>query len=531
MKNNPILVAGEWRAADAVDEFRPFNPSTGEHLDAVYPVSSWQDCDAALNAAASAQVQLRQLSRDTLGDFLEAFASEIEKARAKLVEMAALETGLAPSPRLADVEIPRTTMQLRQAAQACRQASWCQATIDSQNNIRSVLQAIGPVAVFGPNNFPFAFGSISGGDFAAAIAAGNPVIAKAHPSHPGTTRLLAELAHRASEQCGLPVGTIQMIYAMSNESGLKLVSDARIGATAFTGSRAAGLALKTAADGTGKPIYLELSSLNPVILLPGALAERAEAIVDEFTTSCVVAAGQLCTKPGLMVVPTGFVGDKFVAQVAAKFDQAAVGTLLSPHGAGQILQISSDLVAAGAQLLTASVAQPGQTENPARFCCANTLLEVSAAGFIAEADTFQREMFGNASLVIRSESVEQIAAVIAKLEGNLTGCIYSHSADEDEVDYQIIEPLLRAKVGRLLNDKMPTGVLVSSAMNHGGPYPASGHPGFSAVGMPGAIKRFAALKCFDNIRQSRLPDLLQDKNPGKDIWRYIDGRYTTEDVA
>ncbi|MFT5163387.1 MAG: alpha-ketoglutaric semialdehyde dehydrogenase [Alteromonadaceae bacterium] len=525
MAQHKVLIAGNWITANAIDQFQAFNPTTGDSLSEVYPVSSWADCDAALNAAAQAFVGLQKLPRQTIAKFLESYANKIEENTSALAEMGNLETGLPLSPRLIGGEIPRTTSQLRQAAKAAREASWTTPTIDSQNNIRSMLQAMGTVAIFGPNNFPFAFGSISGGDFAAAIAAGNPVIAKAHPSHPGTTRLLAELAHSAAQEVGLPAGSIQLIYATARETGLKLVSDSRIAATAFTGSRPAGLALKQAAEAAGKAIYLELSSVNPVVVLPGALKEKADAIGDEFTGSCLMAAGQLCTKPGLLIVPTGAEGDEFVKNLTDKFVAGPVGTLFGANSVDHLSTASDELVKAGASLLTLQTGQSG-----GRFCHANMLLSVSGERFVADSATLQQEMFGNASLVIRSESTAQTCLILDALEGNLTGCIYSDTQGSDDADYDVIEPVLRLKVGRVINDKMPTGVAVSSAMNHGGPFPSSGHPGFTAVGLPGAVKRFGALKCFDNVRQHRLPEVLQDTNPDHSIWRMIDGNWTTADL-
>lgn len=525
MNQHKVLIAGQWRTANSESQFQPFNPETGELLADSYPQSNWNDCEDALTAACKAFEQMQNISRQSIAYFLDNYASRIEDNSAALVEIAHLETGLAKSPRLADGELPRTVAQLRVAARAAADASWTMPTIDSQNNIRSMLQAMGPVAVFGPNNFPFAFGSISGGDFAAAIAAGNPVIAKAHPSHPGTTRLFAELAHLAAKQSGLPNASVQMIYAMSNESGLKLVSDPRLAATAFTGSRPAGLALKSAADAAGKLIYLELSSLNPVFILAGALRKESESIAEEFTASCLTAAGQLCTKPGLMIVPTGDAGDRFVNQLTEEFSAGAIATLLSHHAASNITATVKQLTDAGATLLT----QVGDASKT-RFCGENILLSVDAEKFVADAKTFQQEMFGNASLVIRSGSTEQSMQIINALEGNLTGCIYSDPAGTDDSDYEQLEPLLRNKVGRIINDKMPTGVAISNAMNHGGPFPSSGHPGFTAVGLPAAIKRFGALKCFDNVRPHRLPDILADNNPSANIWRLIDGEWSTDNV-
>ncbi len=209
----PVLINGQWRDSSGSDSFQAENPATCELLPDVYPVSSWEDCDAALQAAVQAAEALWQLPGTIVADFLEAYASRIEERAEELVEMAHLETALPKSPRLADIELPRTTGQLRQAAAAARNGSWSLPTIDTKTGIRSVYRSIGPVCVLGPNNFPFAFGSISGGDFAAAVAAGNPVIAKANSSHPGTTRLFAEEAQLAAEQTGLPAGSIQLLHS------------------------------------------------------------------------------------------------------------------------------------------------------------------------------------------------------------------------------------------------------------------------------------------------------------------------------
>jgi len=360
------------------------------------------------------------------------------------------------------------------------------------------------VLVFGPNNFPFAYNGIAGGDFAAAIAAGNPVIAKAHPCHPATTKLLTEEAFAAVTETGLPPATVQMLYHLAPEDGLRFVADKRLGAVGFTGSRAAGLKLKAAADAVGNPIYLELSSLNPVVILPGALAERGETIVEEFTGSCLMANGQFCTSPGLTILFAGVDAEKFIAGVKAKYETANPGTLLSSGVAHNLLASVKILQAAGAELVTGGSALPGN-----RF--ANTLLSVSGDAFLAAPEKLQTEAFGNASLAVIVRDAGQAMAVLSCLEGNLTGSIYSDTRGSDESLYEMISALLRPHVGRLLNDKMPTGVAVSPAMNHGGPFPATGHPGFTAVGIPASLRRFAMLQCFDNVRPHRLPVALRDK--------------------
>src|SRR5277367_1180716 len=230
MDTAQVLIAGEWREADFKTTFHAQNPATGETLSRAFPVSEWADCQAAVLAAGGAAEKLRNIAPERIAAFLEAYARNIESSADQIVRTAHEETGLPIAPRLKDVELPRTVNQLRQAAAAAREGSWARATLDLGKNIRSCLEPIGPVVVFGPNNFPFAFNGISGGDFAAAIAAGNPVIAKAHPLHPNTSRRLAEEARKAAVETGLPSGSVQMIYHISNANGLKLVSDARVGA-------------------------------------------------------------------------------------------------------------------------------------------------------------------------------------------------------------------------------------------------------------------------------------------------------------
>jgi 2,5-dioxopentanoate dehydrogenase len=527
MTTQPVLLAGSWRQAQAASTFQAENPATGERLPELYPVSRWADCDAALTAADSAAETLRGLAPQKLADFLRRYAERIEARGAELVERAHLETGYPRAPRLADVELPRTTNQLRQAADAALEGSWALPTIDTKLNIRSHFAPLGPVCVFGPNNFPLAFNSIAGGDFAAAIAAGNPVIAKANTSHPGTTRLFAEEVRAAAEETGLPPATVQLIYRTSHEDGARLVSDPRVGATAYTGSRGAGLVLKTAADRTGKPIYLELSSVNPVVILPGALAERGQQLADEFTTSCLMGTGQFCTNPGLVLLIAGESTEQFISGISAKFSQQATpGVLLSSSVARSLATSVAELAAAGAKIIVG-----GKPVDGPGYCYANTLLRVTAAEFIEQAESLQTEAFGNASLLVVARNGAEAAAVLDHLEGNLTGTIYSATGNQDDELYRQLEPHLRPRVGRLLNDKMPTGVAVSPAMNHGGPYPATGHPGFTAVGIPASLRRFGMLACYDNVRPNRLPPPLGDRNPSGRMWRLVDGQWTRDDVS
>ncbi|MCE9605814.1 MAG: aldehyde dehydrogenase (NADP(+)) [Planctomycetia bacterium] len=521
-----VLIAGTWRKSEASGTFQSANPQTGEKLAELYPISTWSDCEAALASAAAAFQQLRALPPARIAAFLRAFADRLQARGEELAKVANLETGYPVKPRLFDVELPSTIGQLRQAAAAAEEESWSVPTIDSKLNIRARFEALGPVAVFGPNNFPFAFGSASGGDFAAAIAAGCPVIAKANTSHPATTRLLAEEAQAAAVATEMPVGTIQLLYRTSHADGERFVADPRLGAIAYTGSRNAGLKLKAAADSVGKPIYLELSSVNPVVVLPGCLEERGDALVDEFTTSCLMGTGQFCTNPGLVLLVAGPKTESFIGAVAKKFEGAPVGALLSSGVADSLAHGVATLAKAGAKLLAG-----GKVSDAAGFRYQNTLLTATAAQFIADPHALQTECFGNQSLFVVAKDVAELIAALKCLEGNLTGCVYSDTKGSDDAAYDQLVGPLRERVGRLLNDKMPTGVAVSAAMNHGGPFPATGHPGFTAVGIPAAIHRFAMLACYDNVREHRLPASLKNKNVSGKTWRLVDGSWSQADVA
>lgn len=522
-----VLVAGEWRdSKNPVGSFKTSNPAAKTELPESYPVSSLEEVLEVTEAGKQAADALHSISPEKIADFLDKFAENIEARTDELVELANIETALPKEPRLRSSELPRTTNQLRQAATAARERSWCHAIIDTKNNIHSKYGPLGgPVVVFGPNNFPFAFNSAAGGDFAAAITAGNPVIAKANPGHAGTTKMFAEAAYEAVIAVGLPSATVQLIYRTKPNVGLQLVSHPLIGATGFTGGRSGGLKLKEAADKAGKPIYLEMSSVNPMFILPGALNERLDTVAAELYGSCSLGAGQFCTNPGLVVIEKNNNGEVFINSVAKLFGENTPGTLLSSSGPKSIADAVTVLTKAGAEVVVG-----GKEAGGPGYAYLNTLLKVSGDVFIQNPGLLQTEAFGTVSLVIMAEDINQMVEIASKLEGNLTGCIYSHTGGNDDPAYDKIEPILRTKVGRLLNDKMPTGVAVVPSMNHGGPFPATGHPGFTAVGLPASMLRFAALHCYDNVRPHRLPEELRDKNPTGKMWRIIDGQWSQGDV-
>jgi NADP-dependent aldehyde dehydrogenase len=316
--------------------------------------------------------------------------------------------------------------------------------------------------------------------------------------------MLADCALRAIQKTGMPAATVQMIFGIARSDGEKLAGDPRVGAIAFTGSRTAGMALKASADAVGKPVYLEMSSVNPVVIFPGALEERASDVVTELTTSALMGTGQFCTNPGIVFLVAGETTEAFLKDLAAKYDEAPCGTLLSKGTQQGLVEGIEALTAAGAEVVCGS--RPAAREG---YAWSNTLLRVDGDTFLAKSEALQTEAFGNATLAVIASSVEQLSDLMRCCEGNLTGCIYSAKDGRDDANYDSVAKVLRTKVGRLLNDKMPTGVAVSPAMNHGGPFPATGHPHFTAVGIPAALRRFTRLACYDNVRAERLPEVLR----------------------
>ena len=516
----PVLVGEHWRKSAGDGSFAKRSPETDALL-GEYPISPWSEVDEALGHAAAAYDEMAAAGPAVIADFVERFADRLEARSGELVKVANAESALPAIPRLQDVELPRTTGQLRAAAAAARDRTWKQSTISPRHAIASYLAPVpGVVAVFGPNNFPFAFNSVSGGDAAAAIASGHPILAKANPGHPETTRLLAVEAREAAIDVGLPPTVVQLIYRTTHADGKRLVADPRTAATAYTGSRTGGLALKEAADRAGKPIYLEMSSINPVVVLPGALRQRGSEIAEELAVSALTGVGQFCTSPGLLVLPFGEDGDSFIDVLSSRYTESPGGVLLDSTVRARLEVAQRTWQESGAQIVAAAVAPPG----PCRF--PTTVMKVDAGTFLQDPLALQTEAFGNMILIVQVPDTDGYVQILRALEGNLTGSIYSDDSD-DERAYEAVVHELRPRVGRLLDDKVPTGVAVVPAMNHGGPYPSTGHPGFTAVGLPASMHRFGMLQCFDAVRPHRLPMELQPENP-LDIQRFVDGVWTSE---
>ncbi|GGO18732.1 aldehyde dehydrogenase (NADP(+)) [Deinococcus humi] len=501
--------------------FQATNPATGQPLSPAFPVTTPQELASIVAAASEAARGFAASAPQLRADFLNAAAAGIEARAGELIAAAMGETGL-PEARLRG-EVGRTANQLRLFARVAAEGSWVDARIDHGDpsrkplpkpDVRSLRVPLGPVAVFGASNFPLAF-SVAGGDTASALAAGCPVVVKAHPAHPATSRLAAEAIQEAAAQVGLPAGVFGIIYEDGYELGVQLAQHPDIHAVGFTGSRTGGLALVAAAQARDVPIpvYAEMSSVNPSVFTQAALEAKAAALADGLAVSISGSGGQLCTQPGLLFVPVGQVGDEFLQQVAARLDATPACTLLT----GGILKAyqqgaAGHLAKAGIQALT----QGAATQIGAQ----PQLLGVPLAQFTAE---LADEVFGPISVAVRYEDLTEVTPVLAGLEGQLTATLH---ATDDELDG--LSDLLHAmgtRAGRVVLNGFPTGVEVGHAMVHGGPFPATSDGGSSTSVGSRAIERFTRLRAYQDFPDRALPPELQDANP-HGLWRLMDGERT-----
>lgn len=510
------LIAGEW--VDGDSGASSVDPATGTDV-AVAPATSWAQIDRAISEGVDAQHRLTDIGPEPIARFLEDLALRIDRRADALADAAHRETSLPIQSRLTDVELPRTTDQLRQAGRAARARSWTRPTISTAANIRSMLTPLpGPVITIGPSNFPFAFNSVSGGDAAAAWASGHPVIAKAHPAHLLTSYLLAQEVAAAAAAGDLPRAMLQVVYVVDPTDGLRMVADRRIAASAFTGSRHAGMALKGAAESAGVPIYLEMSSVNPVVVLPGAAKDRADEIARDLALSITTGVGQFCTKPGLVFVVDDRNGRGLLDALAQHVAGDSGGLMMTSHLQRSFQESVEHLVKSGAARV-ASGSRPDRDSGAAA-----QLLTIGGGEFLIRADKLQTEAFGPAMLAVPCANVEEITECLTRIQGSLAGSVYATATDGSRLT-EIVD-VLTPRVGRVVINRPPTGVKVVGAMNHGGPYPSTGHPGSTAVGMPRSLERFAKLTCYDGMPDNQLPPELQDDNP-LGIWRDVDGSVTT----
>lgn len=480
------------------------DPRTATSLPAVAHETSSAEVDRIVAAAAAAAPALEALGREARAQLLTGMADGVEKRRDELVRTAAAETGFSTTKL--DGELTRASHQLRFFAEVLREGSYLEAAIDRARDtpmgprpdLRSMLVPIGPVAVFGASNFPFAF-SVLGGDTASALAAGSPVVAKAHESHPATSKLSFEVLHQAA---GDEDGVIGLVYGRG--AGAVLVAHPGIRAVGFTGSLGGGNALLEIINRREDPIpfYGELSSLNPVIVTPAAAAERGEAIGTGLVSSFTLGAGQLCTKPGLVLIPDNADGDTIVATVRRSLTDVAAQPLLNERTFDTYRSATAHLREHGE--LTAMGGLP--IEPPTGFMVEPVAFETDVAHLTGDLVT---EIFGPVTVLVRfsADDPEQAAAAMfAALPHSLTATVH-HGAGEDALVARLTE-LARPTAGRLVYNGFPTGVAVTWAQNHGGPWPSTNslHTSVGAT----AIRRFLRPVVYQNAPEGVLPEELRD---------------------
>lgn len=503
------------------EEFQAADPRTGERLAPAYHFGVPADAERAAALAWEAFATYRDTDQGTRAAFLETVADRVEALGDPLVERVTAETGI-PAARVRG-ELARTVNQLRLFARVVREGSWLGARIDPaipdrkplpRPDLRQRRIPLGPVAVFSASNFPLAF-SVAGGDTASALAAGAPVIVKAHPAHPGTSELVGRAIRAAVAEHGLPEGTFSLLHG-GRELGVALVTEPRVKAVGFTGSRQGGLALVQAAASRPVPIpvYAEMSSVNPVFLLPGVLRDRAADIGAAYVNSVNIGVGQLCTSPGLVFAVEGEGLDTFIESAAAKIGETGAAPMLGAGirgaydtGVGRLEKLDG----------VTEVARGG--DDSAIACGGRTAL------FVTDGDTFlanpslQEEVFGPASIVVRARDTAQLKEIAQTIEGQLTATV--HATPDDHATAGELLPLLELIAGRVIFNGWPTGVEVGHAVVHGGPFPATSAPATTSVGTR-AIERFLRPVSYQDAPADLLPAELRDGNP-LGLWRRVDG--------
>jgi NADP-dependent aldehyde dehydrogenase len=496
---------------------RAFDPAAGVELEPAFHAVDAAQIDEACRLAQAAFDPFRSASDEQRAVFLETIAEQILELGDALIDRAMQETGL-PRPRL-EGERARTVGQLRLFATLLREGSWADARIDTalperqppRPDLRLRMVGVGPVAVFAASNFPLAF-SVAGGDTASALAAGCPVVLKAHSAHPGTSELVGRAVTQAVAKCGLPAGVFSLLTGSGNGIGQTLVAHPAIQAVGFTGSRSGGTALMAVAAARPQPIpvYAEMSSINPVFLLSHALAARADTIAAGFAASLTMSTGQLCTNPGLVLGLAGPDFDRFCNAAAHAVSSVAPSTMLT-RGIASSYQSATHRVAEHDGVQTLVKTPHGGCQGGA------ALFRTTAEAFLAN-HALSEEMFGPASLLIACRDVEEMVRVAESLEGQLTATLHVEEADLDTAARLL--PVLERRVGRILANGFPTGVEVSHAIVHGGPFPSTSDGRSTSVGTA-AITRFLRPVCYQNMPQALLPRVLRDDTQG--TWRRRNG--------
>ena len=508
--------------------FHPVDPVTGATLEPPFREGDAALVDRALRVADAAFREYGEAAPAKRARFLRAIADELLGLGEPLLLRAHAETAL-PVARL-EGERTRTVNQLRLFADHLEEGSWVEARIDPGDSmrapapkpdIRRMLVPLGPVAVFAASNFPLAF-SVAGGDTAAALAAGCPVVCKAHPGHPGTAELTARAIGAAARGSRVPTDVFSLLHGWSHEVGLTMVRHPLTRAVGFTGSLRAGRALFDAAAARRDPIpvYAEMGSVNPVFLLPSAVAERWEAIAQGLAQSITLGVGQFCTNPGVVLGVRGADFDRLVHALAERVRGTPAGAMLYERLGKSFADGVQRARALGATIVASAPLDGGAGR------AAPALLATDVAHFLA-GDGLRQEVFGPASLVVAARDVGELVRVAEALEGQLTASI--HGTAEELLAHAPLVEALRRKVGRLIFNGYPTGVEVGHAMQHGGPFPATTDARTTSVGTA-SIVRFARPVCYQDFPDAALPPALGNRNV-LGIWRRVNGQLTRDDVT
>ena len=525
--NGKNLIGGKL-SAQGKATFAANNPATGEALGPVFFEASQGEVNQALRGAESSFEVFRRQSPERVAAFLDGIAEEILHLGDDLLQRANAETAL-PEQRLLG-ERTRTVGQLKMFAGLVREGSWVEACIDRalperkplpKPDVRRRLIPLGPVVVFGASNFPLAF-SVAGGDTASALAAGNPVVFKAHPAHPGTSELAARALQSAAERAQMPAGVFSLVHGTSHDVGLHLVRHPATKAVGFTGSLKAGRALFDAAAARPDPIpvFAEMGSTNPVFVLPGALEKSGRALAEGLVQSVTLGVGQFCTNPGLVFGLRDAGLAAFIETTAQFAADSPPGTMLYQAICDRFHQgVEQARLVPGVRVAAQSALAGNAGQAPA------IVLTTDGDAFLKH-EALREELFGPATLIVSCSSPEEMEILARSLPGQLTATV--HGTEEDLAKHQNLISILQQKAGRLVFNGFPTGVEVCPAMHHGGPYPASTDARFTSVGAA-AIKRFARPICFQNFPEASLPVELQNKNSRR-IWRLVDGLLTKDDL-
>ncbi|MDB5023740.1 MAG: aldehyde dehydrogenase [Mucilaginibacter sp.] len=506
--------------------FKAIDPCSGAELEGEFSAAGLNEVDAALNLAEKAAAIYRYTDKKTKAAFLRSIAQEILAIGDELIERAMSESGL-PLARLQG-ERGRTAAQLNMFADLVEEGSWVEAVIDNalpdrqpaaRADIRKMHIPVGPVVVFGASNFPLAF-SVAGGDTASALAAGCPVVVKAHPAHPGTSALAAEAIKKAAKKYDLPEGVFSILYDDGYTVAEALVKHPKTKIVTFTGSYKGGMSLLKMAQQRDEPIpvFAEMGSINPVILLPEALENRYAQIAEQYAASITLGGGQFCTNPGLLIALKSAGLEKFKKALNEAIEKLGSSTMLTPGICKNYSQVSEEMLQ---EQGVSVIGRSGNLNKDKSSQALPLVAEVSASSFLVNAK-LKQEVFGPYSLLVTADYELELPQIVSALHGQLTASIV---ADEsDLVKYKPLIQSLTGIAGRVILNNVPTGVEVVQAMQHGGPFPATSDSRFTSVGT-GAIKRFVRPVSWQNWSNDLLPDELKDDNP-LEIWRLVNNKWS-----